>query len=188
MSASESNAAWFTTQQAEFAARTGAAAAFWPELKASLAKFVEAEPFTGRVRLHSSDEEPLLLTLTAGLFDLKFAADLLGDRIFYAFTSASLKRVIPRESAIFHSGQLQLSRGAWGVIDNPGPEVHTTFVAEPDSVEQFPLADKVARWALEQLLGGYPKIAAREAAVIETKEAAEKQKSQEAKGGGAARE
>jgi hypothetical protein len=184
LSASESNADWLAAQQAEFAARTGAAVAFWPELKASLAGLVEAEPFRGRVKLHVSEDEPLLLTLTAGLFDLKFAADLPGDRVFYAFTSALLKKVIPLESAIFHYGQLQLSRGPWGVIDNPGPEVHQVFVDAPQGVQHFPLADQVARWSLEQLLGGYPKIAALESAAVQKKAEAAKK---EAKNGSATR-
>ena len=44
----------------------------------------------------------IILTLSAGLFDLKLACDPLSDIVFYAFTSSSLKRLIPRESAIFY--------------------------------------------------------------------------------------
>jgi hypothetical protein len=182
--ASQQTDAWITARQTDFAGRTGAAVAFWPELKRALLELIEEEPIRSRVQINVLPEEPNLLIVSAGLFELKFAADVLSDTIFYAFTSTLLKKLIPRESAIFHHGHLNLSRGPWGVIDNPGPEVHKTFVAEPDSVETFPLADQVARWSLEQLLGGYPKIAALEAAVAQKKEAAAKKEAKDANAAG----
>jgi hypothetical protein len=49
-------------------------------------------------------------------------------------------------------------------VDGPGEDVHTVFADDPQTVEQFPLADRFAQWCVEQLLGGYPKIAALEEA------------------------
>ena len=42
-----------------------------------------------------------LFVVSAGLFDLKLAADALSDTVFYAFTSTTLKKLIPTESAIY---------------------------------------------------------------------------------------
>ena len=154
------------TQQEEFPARTGAVLAFWPELRGALNELLEEEPAKGRIRVHTSDEEQHHLTLSAGLFDLKLACDPLSDIVFYAFTSATLKRLIPRESAIFYHGQLKLSRGYWGVIDSPGPGISRVFADDPQTVEHFPLATRFAQWCIEQLLGGYTKISALEEAEI----------------------
>lgn len=159
MSAADANTQWAEFQQAAFLSRSGAALAFWPELKRALNELIEHEPFKGHVKIHTSEEYPYLLTVSAGLFDLKFAADVMSDIIFYAFTSAALKRIIPRDSAIFHRGVLRVSKGYWGLIDNVGPDVHKIFAENPEAVRHFSLADQVARYCLEKLLGGYPVIA-----------------------------
>jgi hypothetical protein len=175
MSVVVDNTRWIEAQQAEFSARTGAALAFLPELKRAFLDLTGREPFQGRVEENAADEDPYLLTVSAGLFDLKFAVDVMSDTVFYAFTSATLKRVMCRESAIFHHGALKLTRGAWGIIDNPGADVHRVFAADPQGVQYLPLADEVARWSLEQLLGGYPRVVALEDAVRAKKEAATKE-------------
>jgi hypothetical protein len=90
--------------------------------------------------------------------------------------------LVPRESAIFSNGQLNLVRGYWGVIDNPGPDVAKVFADDPRTVEHFPLANRFAQWCIEQLLGGFKRISALEkAAVARTNEGAAKK---EAKNGG----
>jgi hypothetical protein len=176
MSAAVDTARWIEAQQAEFQSRTGAALAFWPELKRALLDLAEHEPVNSRVSLNAPTDEPYVVIISAGIFDLKFAADVLSDTVFYAFTSPTLKRVIPRDSAIFHHGQLKLTRGYWGVIDGPGAGVHKVFVDAPQSVQYLPLADQVARWGLEQLLGGYPRIAALEESAVRLQaEAAKKE-------------
>jgi hypothetical protein len=172
MSTVAGNEQWIEMQQKEFEARTGAALALLPELKRAFLDLAEHEPAKSRVTVHVADEDPYLLTVRAGVFDLKFAADIFSDTVFYSFTSATLKRVIPRDSAIFHHGQLKLTRGPWGVIDNPGPDVSKVFADDPQGVQYFSLADRVARWGLEQLFGGYSSIVALEEAVAKTKEAA----------------
>jgi hypothetical protein len=188
MSAVADNTPWIEAQQKEFSARTGAGLAFLPELKRAFLDLVEHEPFQGRVEVNAAEEDPYLLTVSAGLFDLKFAVDVLSDTVFYAFTSATLKRLIPTESAIFHYGQLKLTRGPWGVIDNIGPDVPKVFVAAPQSVQDFPLADQVARWSLEQLMGGYPSVLNLEEAAAEAEEGKEEAAKKEAKHDSAGRE
>jgi hypothetical protein len=173
MSVIVDNAQWAELQQNDFGSRTCAALAFWPELKRAFVDLAEHEPVKSRVKLNTTEEDPYSLTVSAGLFDLKFAADVLSDTIFYAFTSATLKRVMPRETAIFYYGAIKLTRGPWGVIDNPGPGVHKVFADDPQSVQYLPLADTVARSSLEKLLSGYPAIAALE------EDAAAKAKAQE---------
>jgi hypothetical protein len=172
MSTNVDHSEWFLAKQQEFKFRPHAVLGFFPELKSVFLDLVEHEPFKGRVVVHVAEEDPYLLTVSAGLFDLKFAADVFGDIIFYSFTSALLKRVICRESAIFHYGQMKLKKTPWGVIDGPGEGVHKFFVEAPQSVQFFSLADQVARWGLEQLFGGYASIVALEEAVAKTKEAA----------------
>jgi hypothetical protein len=156
------NPQWVETQQEEFAARSGAALAFWPEFRSVINELLEEEPAKGRIKVHTSDDEPHLLRLSAGPFDLKLACDALSDIVFYAFTSAALKKLIPRESAIFYYSQLKLARGYWGIIDAPGAGVSRVFADDPQTVEHFPLAARFAQWCIEQLLGGYTKIAALE--------------------------
>ena len=160
MSVAVDNAQWIEARQQDFASRTGAALAFWPELKRVFVELTAQEPLQSRVKVNTAEDDPYLLTVTAGLIDLKFAVDFFSDTVFYAFTSATLKRVIPRESAIFHYGSIRLTRGPWGVIDNPGPDVHKVFADDPQSVQYFSLADRIARGSLEKLLSGYPAIAA----------------------------
>ncbi len=140
MSTLQGNEQWLEEQQAEFASRTGAVLAFWPEFRSTVNRLLEEEPAKGRVAVHSSEKDPNLLTLSAGLFDLKLACDTLSDTVFYAFTSSTLKTLVPRESAIFSNGQLNLVRGYWGVIDSPGPDVAKVFADDPQTVEHFPLA------------------------------------------------
>jgi hypothetical protein len=160
MSAVVDNAQWIEARQQDFASRTGAALAFWPELKRAFVELAAQEPLQSRVKVSAAEDDPYVLTVSAGLFDLKFAVDVLSDTVFYAFTSATLKRVIPRESAIFYYGSIILTRGPWGVIDNPGPGVHKVFADDPQSVQYVSLADMVARGSVEKLLSGYPAIAA----------------------------
>jgi len=161
------NQQWAEARQKEFAERTGAVVAFWPELKRAFRDLVELEPAKSHVILAPQDDNPHLFIVTAGLFDLKLAADPLSDTVFYAFTSSTLKKLIPTESAIYHYGQLKLTRGIWGIIDSPGDEVHRIFAEDPQSVEHFPLADRFAQWALDQLLAGYPAIVALEEAAAD---------------------
>lgn len=168
------NQQWAEARQKEFAERAGAVVAFWPELKRAFRDLVELEPAKSHVILAPQDDSPQLFTVTAGLFDLKLAADPLSDTVFYAFTSSTLKKLIPTESAIYHYGQLKLTRGIWGIIDSPGDEVHRVFAEDPQSVEHFPLADRFAQWALEQLLAGYPAITALEEAAAAEEHAAGK--------------
>jgi hypothetical protein len=181
MSVAVDNAQWIEAQQKDFDARIGAALAFWPELKRAFVDLAEQEPVKSRVKVNTAEEDPYLLTVSAGLFDLKFAVDVLSDMVFYAFTSAALKRVIPRESAIFYHGHLKLTRGPWGVIDNPGPDVHKVFADDPQSVQYLSLADRVARASLEKLLGGYPAIAALEEAAVAKAKAQEEAAKKEAR-------
>jgi hypothetical protein len=182
MSTLQGTEQWLEEQQEEFANRTGAAVAFWPEFRSTVNQLLEEEPAKGRVAVYSSEEDPNLLTLSAGLFDLKLACDTLSDTVFYAFTSSTLKTLVPRESAIFSNGQLNLVRGYWGVIDSPGPDVAKVFADDPQTVEHFPLASRFAQWCIEQLLGGFKRISALEkAAVARTNEGAAKK---EAKNGG----
>ena len=161
------NQQWAEARQKEFATRVGAVIDFWPDLKRAFRDLVEREPAKSHVILAPQEENPHLFVLTAGLFDLKLAADALSDTVFYAFTSSTLKKLIPSESAIYHYGQLKLTRGIWGIIDNPGDEVHKIFAEDPQDVAAFPLADRFAQWALEQLLAGYPAIVALEEAAAD---------------------
>jgi hypothetical protein len=188
MSVIVDNAQWIEAQQREFSARTGAALAFLPELKRAFLDLAGQEPFESRVTVNAAEEDPYMLTVSAGLFDLKFAADVLSDTIFYAFTSATLKRLIPTESAIFHYGQLKLTRGPWGVIDNIGPDVPKVFVDDPQIVQYLSLADQVARWSLEQLMGGYPSMLDLEEAAAEAEAGKEEAAKKEAKHDSAGRE
>jgi hypothetical protein len=181
MSVIVDNAEWVEARQKDFQARTGAVLAFWPELKRAFLDLAAAEPFQSRVKVEAADEDPYLLIVSAGLFDLKFAADVLSDTVFYAFTSATLKRVIPRDTAIFHHGAIKLTRGPWGVIDNPGPDVHKVFADDPQSVQYLSLADQIARSSLEKLLGGYPSIAALDEAVAAAAKAKEEAAKKEEK-------
>jgi hypothetical protein len=176
---------WVETQQEEFAARTGAVRAFWPEFRNAINELLEEEPAKDRIKVHTSDDEPHHITLSAGLFDLKLACDTLSDIVFYAFTSASLKRLIPRESAIFYHGQLKLTRGYWGIIDSPGAGISRVFADDPQTVEHFPLATRFAQWCIEQLLGGYTKISAlEEAEIASAKAQAEAKNAKKKKGEG----
>lgn len=178
------NAQWAEARQKEFAERTEAMKAFWPELKRAFLDLCALEPAKSHVIVAPEDANPRLFALTAGIYDLKLAADPLSDTVFYAFTSSTLKRLIPTESAIYHYGQLKVTRGPWGVIDGPGEEVHKVFADDPQSVEHFPLADRFAQWALDHLLGGYPAIVAQEEAAATSAEAKEKAAKKEAKRGG----
>jgi hypothetical protein len=162
MSVLLTNAQWAEARQKDFTERTGAVVAFWPELKRAFLDLTALEPAKSHVIIAPEDGNPHIFMLSAGLFDLKLAADPLSDTVFYAFTSSTLKRLIPTESAICRYGQLKLARGLWGVIDGPGDEVHHLFADDPQTVAQFPLADRFAQWALDQLLGGYPAITALE--------------------------
>lgn len=177
------NQQWAEARQKEFAERNGAIFTFWPELKTAFSGLVVKEPAASHVILASEGDNPNLLVLTAGLFDLKLAAEPLSDTVFYAFTSSTLKKLIPSESAIYHYGQLKLARGMWGVIDNPGDEVHRIFADDPQSVQDFPLADRFAQWALDQLLAGYPAIVALEEAAADKAAAEERAATQDSKRG-----
>lgn len=178
------NQQWGDARQKEFAERAGAVAAFWPEMKRAFQELAELEPAKSHVIFAPEDENPHLFVLSAGLFDLKLAADPLSDTVFYAFTSKTLKKLLPTESAIYHYGQLKLSRGVWGVIDSPGDEVHQVFADDPQTVKDFPLADRFAQWALDTLLGGYPAIVALEEAASAKAEADEQAARKEAKRAG----
>lgn len=184
MKAAVANAEWVAAQQERFAERTGAVLAFWPEFRRALNELIEQEPAKGRIQIESSEDVPYLLTLSAGLFDLKIAADGLSDTVFYAFTSAPLKKVIPRESAIFHHGHLKLTRGHWGVMDGPGVGITKIFVDDPQGVQHFPLADRFAQWCFEELLGGYTAISALEESAIAAAKAKEEAAKKEAKHAG----
>lgn len=180
------NQQWAEARQKQFAERTGAVVAFWPDLKRAFLELTSIEPAKSHVIVAPENENPHLFVLTAGLFDLKLAADPLSDTVFYAFTSSTLKKLIPTESAIYHYGQLKLARGIWGIIDSLGDEVHQVFAEDPQTVEQFPLADRFAQWVLDQLLGGYPAIITLEEAAAEKAEAEEKAAKKEANRGGTA--
>lgn len=180
------NQKWAEARQKDFAERAGAVVAFWPELKRAFLDLTALEPAKSHVIVAPEGENPHLFVLTAGLFDLKLAADPLSDTVFYAFTSSTLKKLIPTESAIYHYGQLKLARGLWGIIDSPGDEVHQVFADDPQTVEQFPLADRFAQWALDQLLGGYPAIIALEEAAADKAEVEEHAAKKEANRGGTA--
>ncbi len=139
MSALLTNTQWAEARQKDFAERTGAARAFWPELKRAFLDLVALEPAKSHIVIGpEEDENPHLFVVSAGVFDLKLATDPLSDTIFYAFTSSTLKKLIPTESAIYHYGQLKVARGLWGVIDGPGDEVHRVFADDPQTVEQVP--------------------------------------------------
>jgi hypothetical protein len=181
MSALLTNPQWAEARQKDFAERTGAATAFWPELKRAFLDLAALEPAKSHVIVASEDGASHLFVISAGLFELKLVADALSDTVFYAFTSATLKRLIPTESAIYHYGQLKLVRGLWGVIDSHGEEVHQVFADDPQTVAQFPLADRFAQWAIDQLLGGYPAIIKLEEAAVAKAEAAEDTAKKEAK-------
>jgi hypothetical protein len=185
MSALLTNTQWAEARQKDFAERTGAARAFWPELKRAFLDLIALEPAKSHIVIGpEEDENPHLFVVSAGVFDLKLATDSLSDTIFYAFTSSTLKKLIPTESAIYHYGQLKVARGLWGLIDSPGDEVHRVFADDPQTVEQFPLADRFAQWALDQLLGGYPAITGLEDAVAAKAEAEEEAAKKEAQRGG----
>lgn len=186
MSALQTNAQWAEARQKEFAERTAAAQAFWPELKRAFLELAALEPAKSHVLIAADNDDSPLFVLSAGLFDLKLGIDPLSDTIFYAFTSSTLKKLIPTESAIYHYGQLKLIRGKWGVIDNPGDEVHQIFADDPQTVEHYPLADRFAQWALTQLLGGYSTITSLEDAVAAKAEAEEESARKEAKRAGGA--
>lgn len=177
------NAQWAEARQKEFAERTGAVMAFWPEVKRAFLDLCALEPAKSHVIVAPEDGNPRLFVLSAGLFDLKLTADPLSDSVFYAFTSATLKKLVPTESAIYHYGQLRLVRGIWGVIDGPGDEVLKVFADDPQTVAQFPLADRFAQWALDQLLRGYPAIIALEEAAAANVEAAQEATKKEARRG-----
>lgn len=188
MSTLLTNAEWAEAKQKEFSERTNAVLAFWPELKRALLAIANLEPAKSHVVIAPEDGNPHLFVLSAGIFDLKLAADSLSDTVFYAFTSSTLKKLVPTESAIYHYGQLKLTRGQWGVIDNAGDEVHQVFADDPQTVQQYPLADRFAQWAVNQLLGGYPAIVALEeeaAAKAEAKEEAAKKEAKRASGAAA---
>ena len=184
MSATVANAEWAATQQKGFAERVGAVLAFWPEFRRAVNELIDQEPVKGRIKIDSPEGDPYLPTLSAGLFDLKIAADVLSDTVFYAFTSAALKRVIPRESAIFHHGQLKLTRGPWGVIDGPGTGIFKVFVDDPQGVQYLSLADRFARWCVEGLLGGYTAVSALEESAISAAKVKEKAVKKEARNAG----
>ena len=184
MSGLLTNTQWAEAKQKEFVERTGAVRAFWPEMKRAFLELAALEPAKSHITLAPQDDNPHLFVLSAGLFDLKLAADALIDTVFYAFTSSTLKKLIPTESAIYHYGQLKLTRGLWGVIDSTGDEVHQVFADDPQTVEDFPLADRFAQWALDQLLGGYPAITALEEAAAAKAEVDEGAAKKEANHGG----
>jgi len=181
------NAQWAEARQKEFTKHPGAVLAFWPELKRALLDLTALEPAKSHVIVAPDDASPHIFVLTAGLFDLKLAADPLSDTVFYAFTSSTLKRLLPTDSAIYHCGQLKLARGLWGVIDGPGDQVPKVFADDPQTVEQFPLADRFAQWALDLLLGGYPAITRFEEAAAARTESQEQAAKKEAKRGGDAK-
>lgn len=178
------NAQWAEARQKEFAKHPGAVLAFWPELKRVFLDLTALEPAKSHVIVAPDDASPHIFVLTAGLFDLKLAADPLSDTVFYAFTSSTLKRLLSTGSAIYHCGQLKLARGLWGVIDGPGNNVHKVFADAPQTVEQFPLANRFAQWALDLLLGGYPAIARFEEAAAARAESQEQAAKKEARRGG----
>lgn len=178
------NPQWAEARQKEFAERPNAVAAFWPEMKHAFQELAALEPAKSHIIFPPEDENPHLFVLSAGLFDLKLAADPLSDTVFYAFTSTTLKKLVPSESAIYHYGQLRLARGVWGVIDSPGDEVHKIFADDPQTVEDFSLADRFAQWALDTLLGGYPAVIALEEAASAKAEADEKAARKEAQRAG----
>lgn len=182
------NQKWAEAREKEFAQRTNAVAAFWPEMKRAFQELASIEPAKSHIIFAPEDEHPHLFVVSAGLFDLKLAADPLSDTVFYAFTSKTLKKLVPTESAIYHYGQLKLARGIWGVIDEPGDEVPRVFADDPQTVKDFPLADRFAQWAVDQLLGGYPAIVALEEAAAAKAEAEEQAARKEATGAGNERE
>ncbi|HEX5234797.1 MAG TPA: hypothetical protein VFW25_05645 [Silvibacterium sp.] len=179
------NTQWAEARQKEFAERTNAVLTFWPELKRAFLDLAALEPAKSHVIIAPENDIPHFFVISAGVFDLKLAADLLSDTVFYAYTSSTLKKLIPTESAIYHYGQLRLTRGLWGVVDGPGDEVHQIFADDPQTVAQFPLAARFAQWALDQLLGGYPAITALEESIAVKAEAQEEAARKEAKGGAA---
>src|ERR1700752_1836369 len=178
------NAQWAEARQKELAERTAAMKAFWPELKRAILDLCALEPAKSHIIVAHEDANPRLFALTAGLFDLKLTVDPLSDTVFYAFASSTLKKIVPTESAIYHYGQLKVTRGLWGVIDGPGDEVHRVFADDPQSVEHFPLADRFAQWALDQLLGGYPAVLALEETAAARADTGRKAAKKEAKRGG----
>lgn len=185
MNALLTNTQWAEARQKDFAERTNAVLAFWPELKRAFLDLAVLEPAKSHIVVSpQDDEQPHLFVISAGVFDLKLAADPLSDTVFYAFTSSSLKKLIPTETAIYHYGQVKLTRGLWGVVDGPGGEVHQIFADDPQTVKDFPLANRFAQWAIDQLLGGFPAITALEEGVAAKAEAEEQAAKKEAKGGG----
>lgn len=184
MSGLLTNEQWAEARQKEFMERTGAVRVFWPEMKRAFLELAAMEPVKSHVIVIPEDDNPHFFVISAGVFDLRLAADPLSDTIFYAFTSSTLKRLIPTDSAIHHRGQLKLVRGIWGVVDGPGDEVHQVFADDPQTVEQFPLATRFAQWALDRLLGGYPAILAAEEAAASKPEAERAAAKKEAKRGG----
>lgn len=182
------NQQWAEARQKEVAERPRAVAAFWPEMKRAFQELAALEPAKSHILVAPEDENPHLFVVSAGLFDLKLAADPLSDTVFYAYTSSTLKKLVPSDSAIYHYGQLRLARGIWGVIDSPGDEVHKIFADDPQTVKDFPLADRFAQWALDTLLGGYPAITALEEAAAAKAEADEQAARKEAQRAGNARE
>lgn len=182
------NQQWAEARQKDFRERPNAVAAFWPEMKHAFQQLASLEPAKSHIIFAPEDENPHLFVLSAGLFDLKLAADPLSDTVFYAFTSKTLKKLVPSESAIYHYGQLKLARGIWGVIDSPGDEVHKIFADDPQTVRDFPLANRFAQWALDTLLGGYPAVVALEEAASAKAEADERAARKEAQGAGNASE
>lgn len=181
------NEQWAEAREKEFAKHPGAVLAFWPEVKRAFLDLTALEPAKSHVIVAPDDASPHIFVLTAGLFDLKLAADPLSDTVFYAFTSSTLKRLLPTDSAIYHCGQLKLARGLWGVIDGPGNNVHKVFADDPQTVKQFPVADRFAQWALDLLLGGYPAIAGFEHAAVAKKAGEEAAKKEARRGADAKR-
>lgn len=178
------NEKWAEARQKDFAERTEATKAFWPELKRAFLDLSALEPAKSHVIVAPEDSNPRLFVITAGIIDLKLTADPLSDTVFYAFTSSTLKKLIPTESAILHYGQLKITRGLWGVVDGPGNDVHRVFADDPQSVQHFPLAERFAQWALDQLLGGYPAVTALQDAATVNAGAKHEATKKEAKRGG----
>ncbi|MFT4112036.1 hypothetical protein [Silvibacterium sp.] len=167
---SKNTLAWLEELNDALEARTGAGAAFWPELKHARTTLAEAEPISKYVTITVTEEEAHLLTVAAGLFKLKFALDTLSDTLIYSFISEELLDVLPLESEILHYGVIHLKQSPWGVIDGPDEDVTTYFVDDPQAVQYDPLAEQVARWGIEALLGGYEQIAELEALAEEEDE------------------
>jgi len=176
---SKNTLAWLEELKDNLDARTGAGATFWPELKAALTELAAAGPVAEFVTVTVTEEEPYLLSATAGLFTLRFLLDELSDTLMYSFSSDELLEVLPLESEILHYGVMHLKQSPWGVIDGPDEDVSTYFVDDPQAVEYDPLAEQVARWGIEALLGGYEQIAELEAMAAEEEDEEEHEHDEE---------